>query len=62
MTIGEEFDALARALGFESEAEMHRLIASVCLETAYQRLLFSDWKLNDGTKAGLLRLDREPRS
>ena len=47
---------LAKALGFKSADEMHRLIASADLasEGAIQR--FQDWKQNDGTKAGLLKL------
>lgn len=53
--------AAAKAHGFDSEAELHRLIASVKLETAGQLAAFQRWKSQDGTKAGLLQLDRDPR-
>ncbi len=49
-------DGFAKALGFESASEMNRLIASADLvsDGALQR--FEEWKLNNGTKEGLLKL------
>ena len=43
-------------MGFESEQEMHKLIASVDLSDPDKLQKFMDWKENDGTKKGLLHV------
>ena len=51
---GGPLEKVARDHGFESEEEMHRLIASV--ELSSQFAAFLKWRNTDGTKAGLLEL------
>lgn len=51
-----EVGTLAEELGFESEEEMHRLIASVDLSSQSQFAAFLTWRDTDGTKSGLVRL------
>jgi hypothetical protein len=46
-------DAIARSLGFESAAEMHRLIAAADISTPVKWAQFRAWQSEDGTKAGL---------
>lgn len=45
-------DEIAKSMGFEDAAELHKLVASVPLWDAR----FEKWKHGDGTKAGLLAL------
>jgi hypothetical protein len=44
------------ANGFESEEEFFRLVSSVDLSTPGKIFAFTQWKLEDGTKDGLLKL------
>lgn len=46
----------ARALGFESEAELHGLVCSRDIANPEGLAAFQRWKTEDGTKAGLLKL------
>lgn len=61
MTEVKPIAEVARDLGFESEEEMHRLIASVDLSSQSQFAAFLAWRDTDGTKAGLLKLLPEAR-
>lgn len=49
-------DTIAKENGFESEKEMHKLIANVDLSDPIKLNRFETWKQNDGTKTGLLEL------
>lgn len=51
-------DELVRKAGFESEKEFHGLIASFDLSTPKKYSAFKKWQEEDGTKEGLLKLDR----
>lgn len=50
-------DCLPSDHGFESEMEFIKLVAAVDLTVPGMRERFKDWQHNDGTKAGLLRLE-----
>jgi hypothetical protein len=54
--VWKDENTLAQELGFESATEMHRLVSLVKLETEGELRRFEEWKIHDGTKAGLLRL------
>ena len=54
-------EELAKEMGFESEQEMHKLIASVDLSDPDKLHKFMNWKENDGTKKGLLHVIDEVR-
>lgn len=45
-----------KEMGFESEEEFHRLNASADLSDPEKMKKYLDWKDNDGTKEGLLKL------
>jgi hypothetical protein len=47
----EEF---VKEMGFESEEEMHKMVASVDLTDPDKMQKFMNWKEADGTKEGLL--------
>ena len=47
----EEF---VKEMGFESEEEMHEMVASVDLTDPDKMQKFMNWKEADGTKEGLL--------
>lgn len=47
---------IIKELGFESEKEFHTLVASIDLSDPIKMKDFLDWKENDGTKQGLLKL------
>ena len=49
----EEF---VKDLGFENEKDFHSLMASVDISTPTNMQIFLDWKENDGTKDGLLKV------
>lgn len=49
-------EEIAKSLGFESLQEFHKLVADVDLSTSEKIKAFENWKLNDGSKAGLLNL------
>ncbi len=51
--IMEEF---VKEMGFESEKEFHQMVASVDLTNPTKMKMFLDWKENDGTKEGLLKV------
>ena len=50
-------DELFKQVGFESEIEFHRLVAAADLSTPEKVQAFKAWQNNDGTKAGLLKLE-----
>lgn len=55
----KEFDSLEEFVkysGFESVEEFHRLMSHVDLSSPEKMKAFEDWKENDGTKEGLLKL------
>jgi hypothetical protein len=49
-------DEVARDLGFDDAADMHRCVAAVDLTTPARLAAFVAWRDDDGTKAGLLAL------
>ena len=49
-------EALAKQLGFESEKELHHLVASVDISTPAKAAAFKKWQDEDGSKEGLLKL------
>lgn len=50
-------EKLVKQLGFESVQEWHKLVANVPDLTDPKKLAaFEDWKENDGSKEGLLKL------
>ena len=49
-------DMVAMANGFESAAEMNRMVARVDIQTDEQLRKFTIWKETDGTKEGLVKL------
>jgi hypothetical protein len=59
---GIKLEELIKEMGFESEEEFFRLVASVPLDTKEKMKAFEDWKFNDGTKEGLMRLHNENKS
>lgn len=50
---------LAKGGGFDDEADMQRLVVAVDLTRPGMLARFEAWKRDDGTKAGLLRLQAE---
>jgi len=52
-------DGVAKSLGFEDAAELHRLVAAADLSTPAKLAAFKVWQDQDGTKAGLLALGEE---
>ena len=51
-----ELASVAERLGFKDVAELHRMVADVDLSTSDKLEKFRNWKLDDGTKEGLLEL------
>ena len=49
-------ETIVKSLGFESLEEYHRLVAHVELDTPQKIKQFDDWKNNDGSKKGILKL------
>ncbi len=47
---------MIKDLGFKDKDEFYALVASVDITTTAELAAFNNWKLNDGTKAGLLKL------
>jgi hypothetical protein len=60
MTISDELDEKVRALGFESGAEFCELVAKTDISTPQNRGAFRKWQYTDGSKTGLLKLERKP--
>lgn len=59
LDFGEEAamtDDIAQALGFADAAELHRMVASVKLDTPQAIAAFKEWQENDGTRAGMSKL------
>jgi len=50
----EEF---VKEMGFDSVEEFHNLVAGVDLSTPEKLNEFNEWKAEDGTKEGLLKLE-----
>ena len=49
-------DGLARNLGFQDSEEMLRLIREADISSYKKYANFENWRHNDGTKEGLLKL------
>ncbi len=47
---------MVKDLGFKDKDEFFTLVAEADLTTPEKLESFNDWKLNDGTKEGLLKL------
>jgi hypothetical protein len=54
-----QLNATVRDLGFENEEDFFKHVSSVLINTPKRLAAFDLWKLYDGTKTGLLRLERE---
>lgn len=52
----KEMDKTVKEYGFDSMTEWSRLVAHADLSSAEKLKAFEDWKYNDGTKDGLLKL------
>ena len=53
---GTDENEFARACGFASALELRRMVFEVDISTPAKLQAFMKWKLEDGSKAGLLRL------
>ena len=51
-----DLEEMAHNMGFESAAELFRLISSLNLSIPETDKKFQYWKLEDGTKAGFIKL------
>ena len=51
-----ELSEMVIELGFNDVKEFHHLVAKVNLTSPIVRLLFERWKLEDGSKKGLLEI------
>ena len=49
-------EELVKQMGFESVKEFHKLCATPNLSNGIVMEMFLDWKENDGTKEGLLKV------
>lgn len=52
----DNIDDFVKKLGFESAKEFHSLMVNVDLSSPDKLKAFKDWKENDGSKEGLLKL------
>ena len=50
---------MVKDLGFKDKDEFYTLVAEADLTTPKKFANFNNWKLNDGTKEGLLKLKEE---
>jgi len=48
-----------KELGFKNLKEWHKLIADIDITTPEKAQLFLNWRNDDGTKTGLLKLIKE---
>jgi len=60
MTISDELDEKVKALGFESGAEFCELVAKTDISTPQNKGAFRKWQYTDGSKEGLMKLERKP--
>ena len=51
-----EMDEFVKEMGFENEKDFHSLMACVDISTPTNMQRFLNWKENDGTKDGLLKV------
>lgn len=49
-------EELVKQMGFESVEEFHKLNANADLSDPKKMQMYLDWKENDGTKEGLLKV------
>lgn len=49
-------EEIIKQMGFESQEEFNRLVSSVDLTNTSTMQKFLDWKENDGTKQGLIKI------
>lgn len=49
-------EELVKEMGFESEKEFHELMSKPDLSDPKKMKMFLEWKYNDGTKEGLLKV------
>lgn len=52
-------DEMAQTLGFADAEEFHRMVANADMRSPAARAAFKDWQENDGTKAGLEKLQEK---
>ena len=52
----KELKELVKEMGFESEKEFHKMVANVDLSDPNKMKKFLEWKENDGTKQGLIKI------
>lgn len=55
-------EELVKSLGFDSVQEYHKLVANADLTDPKKMKAFEDWKENDGSKEGLMKLYSENSS
>jgi hypothetical protein len=55
-------DEIFKQLGFESEAEFHRMVAGADLSSVERIAAFKHWQDEDGSKAGLEALSPTPNT
>ena len=55
-------DNEAREAGFESIEEWHKLVSSIDISTPDKVIAFTKWKIEDGSKQGLLKLKKGPET
>ena len=60
MTITDELDETVKTLGFAGHAEFCELVAKTDISTPQNRQAFRRWQYTDGTKEGLIKLERVP--
>lgn len=49
-------EEIVKEMGFDSLSEFNKLVSSVDISTPEKLKLFQQWKENDGTKEGLLKI------
>lgn len=53
----KSLEEVVKELGFESEKEFHKLVASIGFDLMGEAR-FTEWQLNDGSKNGLLKIHK----
>lgn len=52
----DDIEEFVKSKGFKNEEEMRELVASIDLSQNDALTTYSEWRINDGTKEGLLKL------
>ena len=55
-------EEIVKELGFKDEQEFHSLVARVDITEPMKLTAFKKWQMEDGTKQGILKLDKLPHS